>query len=182
MEDIINAILALPDLTLSKRDYIFFANILRSLDDESRNIKGFTYALANLTDEKGEIDLDSTNIHAIIHYLNEWFIVGDLIVEKNLIFADRWLQLTNEKMPNDALLPLLIELLPDDVPLLEKVNAKLEPLMNLFTIGSIAYTVLNLYSAITAKKNPGMKSNNENEKNLPIIRMILAEHEIIKLQ
>lgn len=183
MDELIKALLALPEMPLTSEECDWLTDLLATLPSGIRSATGFTQAIGEFREKEQVIPLNDNKIEALTLYLDAWYPVVNMIIEKNNAIKKIWSRLTGEDvMPNDALFPLLIEMLPDETAILTTLIEKLNQGMRVELNSGISYYILNLSAAMIAKPQPSMKANKENEVHWAVIMMMLAEMEVDKLE
>lgn len=195
MDKLIKKIIAMPDLSLSKEEFAYLKQILSTLDEI--NSDNFVVELGNRIQAQKELSLEKKedlteldkikieleNIPAIIIYLNAWCKMTKALVAWNDYLANTWFETTSKVIGTEDLLPLVIELLPNDSAKLEKMLIKIDQASLIDTMGMSGFVIANLYAAIRAKLrhlNESKGKPDNNADNIHLVAEIIRRPERIQ--
>jgi|GEM_PF-4379719 hypothetical protein len=146
LNDLFKKILALPDLQLPRDNWSELSDIIRSLPE--KNIEKFKEYYKDDTTSPVIKLLGNSKLTA---FLQSWFEMINALSACFQYLADTWLNIIGKPIAGEQLVPLLIELLPDDITQLKLVLKKLDHYAPICDTGEIGFAITNLYIAIGTK-------------------------------
>lgn len=145
MQDIINTIISLPVISLTKEQLTQLSYLLNDedLSADILNDADLQLAIRNI--------VGFFKISAFTEFLKKWFILKDQLLNWNLEVANIWGKLfQGEQIENSDLMELTLELLPNDLLLLKQLLPKVEIAANIGG-GIYSFMLVNFHGALTVK-------------------------------
>jgi hypothetical protein len=162
-----SAIDSLPTLYLHADEWKELTSILYGIMEKTNKPDEI---LSQLNTHLTQIKFSQTNVK-ILSFVSAWLKLTDAIMSLNIALNSTWADTINKDMTPDDLLPLTIEILPNDNSELQAMYAKLEMASNIELTNERGYYLTTLCSSIFGKieklKNNTIESNIDSEKNIP---------------
>lgn len=107
----------------------------------------------NFNQFKAMLAANGTNLRPkALDFINKWYALSDSLVELEENTVATWYKLYPKKLiGNDQLLPLTLELLPNDVKLLEVMSKQMNVALKMQSANKASFLMLNFQSAIVKK-------------------------------
>ncbi len=181
MHELIALILSLPEFTLTPDEWAELSSIISALDSEKKTVDEITVRISKI---EGDSALKSNP--KLISYISKWLEISKGI-ESWLQYLNRvWGEITDKPLAADELIPLCMEMVPNQIAQLQQLLAKLDQVGRICDITELGYALTTLYSAMFGKlselKTP--PKNQMPDKNAALIKSVVTiinRHEHLKL-
>jgi hypothetical protein len=173
----------LPDLMFNESEQHYLLQLIANL--EVRDCDTLQSALFEPNVAFDKQKLSKKNIDSIVKYLFELQKIKGALINWSLHLTLAWESITGNKISIDDMLTLIINLLPNDCALIEKIIRKLDLAYQLITTDAASYITLSIYSALTIKlqslQKPPQAEIDFEQTTLDAISMDFALQPYIKL-
>jgi hypothetical protein len=142
MKDIIPKIIAFPDLHLSEQEWTDLSCIISSLTTQTKD------DLKIYLEKFKFLPADVIKITAVAH---AWFDLSQAIFHWSCYINEIWLKITGKSIGADNLVPILVQVLPNNLSELQQNQTKLDLAIKVCTNDEYAYALATFYIAHSAK-------------------------------
>jgi hypothetical protein len=186
MDDLIKLFMSLPDIKLSDHEWAAVSDVLDSQENRSQ-----ADIIARLDQKKDHFvnelklpNLVSTNVK-LMTFLNAYATITAQFCKWLIYVGELWFLINNKQLPADLILPLTMELLPNDIAILKLLQVKVELATKISDSTGYGYALITLYSAVASKINEVNLQDKyppipEIERTAPRVKVELANSVIVK--
>lgn len=146
MDEIIEKIQSLPEITLNDKELDFLTAIMNDLP-----VKSGEELITFIKDNHACIKLSNKHISALIKYCQEWQHILDLLLNWNTHLNEIWFSFKKKLIGADDLLPLTITFLPDNSEKLILLKSKLESALMIEQDSFYGFLTVSFYCSLEAK-------------------------------
>jgi hypothetical protein len=158
MDELIQQFLALPVLDSKSEPWRIITGIYSAL--KVKSLDAFNEAVKPYLNE-----IKPTDWAIVSQFMPLFFEISDTILTINLKIVNIWEKLTTTKITNDDLLPVTIELLPNNADILKKLLVKIDYVSHIAGTDATAFALTNLYTAAMVKIQQLEKSTTVEQAN-----------------